>query len=468
MSVPFLRSSSLALAATAALAAAERPARACGGCFIKSAATESSVVTDHRMAFSVSTQQTVLWDQIKYSGSPSEFSWILPVKSGAVVRLSHDEWFASLDALTSPTITGPSRNCGASASGGGFGCGSSSANAAGFGDNGTTGVQVISQSVVGPYDTVTLQSSDPTALEAWLTVNGYALPDAFRPTVAAYVAEGFDFIALRLQPGQGVQAMQPVRVVTPGADVSLPLRMVAAGVGASVGITLYVVGEGRYEAKSPFYNAVVDDSQLVWFSAQSRSNYQDLSLQLMKSHNARTWLTEFAAPVSLQNPASGGAYCGSGVGGAPAYCPGQPLASLYLQQCQGKPPVQCVGGNASSDAASGAYADGGCNPDPCASFDDLDVALVGMHPSSTWVTRLRAFLPVDALSEGDLQIQASTPQAIVSSQHSTNVYDDPSYSPCGTKGGCSASAAEARPFGEWLVMGTFAFVGVGLARRRRR
>jgi len=62
-----------------------------------------------------------------------------------------------------------------------------------------------------------------------------------------------------------VRAMRPVRVVTPGADPSLPLRMVAAGVGQSVGLTLYVLGEGRYQAQN-FPNAIVDEKKLVWTS----------------------------------------------------------------------------------------------------------------------------------------------------------------------------------------------------------
>ena len=35
------------------------------------------------MALSISTQQTVLWDQIRYSGDPAEFAWVLPVRAGA-------------------------------------------------------------------------------------------------------------------------------------------------------------------------------------------------------------------------------------------------------------------------------------------------------------------------------------------------------------------------------------------------
>ncbi|MDP9149724.1 MAG: DUF2330 domain-containing protein, partial [Myxococcota bacterium] len=236
MNTVVFRSSLVAFAAASALGSAARPVSACGGCFHRPA--ESTVVTDHRMAFSISTRQTVLWDQIKYAGNPTDFSWVLPVHAGAVLELSHDEWFAALEAMTVPTISAPPQNCNA---GGGGGCGAkSSPSSAGFATAGHGSVQIISQSVVGPYETVTLRSTDAHALETWLTGNGYALPDSIRPTIDAYVAAAFDFIALRLQPGQGVQSMQPVRVVTQGADATLPLRMVAAGVGAEVGVTLYV------------------------------------------------------------------------------------------------------------------------------------------------------------------------------------------------------------------------------------
>ena len=92
---------------------------------------------------------------------------------------------------------------------------------------------MVHEGTVGPYETVTLSAENPNALAEWLEDNGYALPDNVKPIVDAYVAEDFDFIALRLQPNQGVAAMTPVRVITPGSGYTLPLRMVAAGVGES-------------------------------------------------------------------------------------------------------------------------------------------------------------------------------------------------------------------------------------------
>jgi hypothetical protein len=357
--------SSALCAAVGLLASAEPEAHACGGCF--SRPSENTVVTDHRMAFSVSPPQSVLWDQIEYSGDPSDFSWVLPVRAGAVVQLSHDEWFEALDALTSPVISPPPANC---RSGGGCGASASFNDVPSSGSGRDNSVQVLSQSVIGPYDTVTLRSTDPNALENWLAANGYALPDTIRPTIAAYVAGGFDFIALRLAPGQGVQAMQPVRVVTAGSDATLPLRMVAAGVGADVGITLYVISEGRYQVGSPFFNALIQDSQLEWLHTQNVSNYQPLSVQIMKDNSGRTWLTEFAEPSSLEPSSFDVSSCAYRRKSVQSY-PGASVADLYLGECQCLTPA-CVPGQ-TTDAAGALLEAASDAPADDASADDAAV-----------------------------------------------------------------------------------------------
>jgi hypothetical protein len=453
---------------------AARPASACGGCFHVPTPQQDTVVTGHRMAFSISPAQSVLWDQIEYSGSPSDFAWVLPVHAGAKIELSHDEFFAALDALSNPVITGPTPNCGSGA-GPGLGCGSSASAggnsgfapgvAAGNGD----GVQVLSQGVVGPYQQVTLQSSNPNALYDWLTANSYDVPSAMRPVIDAYVSAGFDFIALRLAPGKGVQAMQPVRVVTPGAGLSLPLRMVAAGVGANVGVTLYVIGDGRYQAQS-FPNGTVDDSQLVWLHAQGQSNYETIAEQIMQGGGGRTWLTELAQPTSLQGSpgqlSTDGYFCGSsGTGGGGVTANGQSLPDLYYAQCL------CSGvcpesPDASDDASGTSTPDASC--DTCAGFDDLTVAMTGLDPSSTWLTRMRAILPSSALTAGDLVLQAASSQTGVSNQYTASTYDDPTYNPCPSSGG-GCTAAEDPPVitGRALVIAALALLAGSLVRRRR-
>src|SRR5689334_22322053 len=75
-------------------------AQACGGCFHTAAESEISVVTGHRMALSISPERTVLWDQIEYSGEPTDFAWVLPVGPGAYIEEANDAWFEALEAVT--------------------------------------------------------------------------------------------------------------------------------------------------------------------------------------------------------------------------------------------------------------------------------------------------------------------------------------------------------------------------------
>ena len=503
----FAKSLLLGLAGFALATAAPRDARACGGCFHEPPPnpTEATVVTDHRMAFSLSKDQTVLWDQVKYAGNPSEFVWVLPVHPGTRIELSHDAWLAALDASTQPVIKEPVPQYvgfgGGDYSDRGGGCGclmmsSSTDSASSFGANAPLDasapppVDVVSQEVVGPYETVTLRATDPKALETWLVAHGYDIPASVKPIIDAYTGEGFDFIALRLRPGQGVRAMQPVRVIAPGADPSLPLRMVAAGVGQNVGLTLYVIGEGRYEAQN-FPNALLDDTKLVWDYSTNRSNYQQLVTGLMAQGAGRTWVTEYAKRPGVFP--TGGTFAGGSTN--PGTTSGNPsLANAYFAGCGSYiPPFtfnaadgggSLDGGtdaaddasavsDASTDAAgdasngrpdSGPVDDGGTPScyGACCDFDDLNVAMSGLHSSDVIVTRLRAYLPVDALKVGDLRLVASTDQGNVENVHTANPQSTPA-----VKG---AGVAPSRPSN----VGTVATLGAALVafasmfRRRRR
>ena len=509
----------ITLPALAVLAANARDAEACGGCFHPPPGPQEveSVVTDHRMVFSISPSQTVLWDQIRYSGDPKEFAWVLPVHPGAHVELSHDAWIAALDASTQSVVTGPSpKACynggsfgGDTSSGGGCGFGSSDTASSfagtaaptqdadgGFAGNG--GVQVVSQDTVGPYETVTVRASQGDALETWLLANGFDVPVVMKPTLGAYAQEGFDFIALKLRPGLGVRAMQPVRIVSPGADASLPLRMVAAGIGSHVGLTLYVVSEGRYHTEN-FPDAVIDFKMLAWDPVESHSNFAQLTEAAMSAYDGRGWITEYAGQPDVTN----GGFGGNGVNPS--------LSQAYLSLCQptyptpvtcdagGPPPPVDAGG--SSDAASDASASDASDaalqacppPQKPALCDDLTIALDGLHSRDVWVTRLRAHLPANALAIGDLRLGPTTLQESVTNLHHTDAYVDPTYDPCPkssqsspaptpshSESGCACTATGAdhthardrertnERVGTWLVFACAALGTGALLRQRRR
>lgn len=455
-----------AMVSTSALVALEGDARACGGCFHPPTEVPT-VVTDHRMILSISKEQTTLYDQIRYSGEPSAFAWVLPI-SGAgdvVVGLSSDAVFAALDGMTQTRIVSPPQNCPPQPNcdrNGSF----SSAESAGAGAQ-DAGVTVVSREVVGPYETVQLKATDPAALNTWLQTNNFVVPADVQPIINQYVAEKFDFLALKLLPGKGVNDMRPVRVTTKGAAAVLPLRMVSAGTGPVVGISLWVLGEGRYEPQNfPTFHIPTD--QIAWDWTQQRSNYTDLRAQKTTEGAGRAWETESSITVdrgTLENAVQYGFFGGGGGGGgAPAP---RPAPDSYL-------PVKDAQGNVTKTADQ-------------VRQEDMSTLFFGIPSAAIRTTRLRADLAHAALNE-DLVMIASADQAILSNvRQLTKELNEPLctvWAGCDSVGQAPRSEAAARSNGDnaesfscatstpttspgWLGLGA-GFLALSLVKASRR
>lgn len=445
MTKPALRLCFAAIPLLASLLSAS-DARACGGCFHpeNQPPENAGVVLAHRMALSISPDQSVLWDQVQYAGEPAEFAWVLPVKPGARLEVGSDAWFETLDAATSSRIVPPTIQCvtttlqevPASYGYRPYGC-SGAAMTTGCAADGEMlaapetrevtevtdlvpqqdPVSIVHQGSAGPYETVTLHSDVPGALPGWLQEHGYAIDADIQPVIDAYAADGFDFIALRLLPDQGVQQMKPVRVIQPGAVTTLPLRMVASGAGPTVALTLFVIAEGRYEAKN-FPMGTAPDG-LTW---DFNTGSSDWSTRIAYAYATQptAWIPTFAQVGALfapnQDPADGTtiAYQTS-IGQAFT------LADAFMDQAlgNGESAISCAGifdqlSTSLSHVVDTCPAEGGeCADAPpgdldaryfeCGPIKDLARALTGQHPADVWVTRLEAQLPRTALS-ADLEL----------------------------------------------------------------
>ncbi len=277
----------LAVAATAVVAffGFESRVSACGGCFAPP--VEFSAVDSHRMVIKLGLEETILWDQFIYSGEPEQFAWVLPVPSPDVeVEIASADFVQSIDVETTPIIQPASPSCDGAA---GCGCGPEWSMLPGP----VPGVEVYERAVVGPYETVTLGSEDPDALYTWLSNNGYAFPESAIPTLDHYIQAGSEFLVLRLAPGEGVSAMQPVRVRFRGFMGSFPLQMVVIGASGALDLSLWVVADQRY-ATFNYPNITVDENELVWDWATSSSNYSELFDDLIDRNGGRAWVTEYA------------------------------------------------------------------------------------------------------------------------------------------------------------------------------
>jgi hypothetical protein len=437
----------------ASLVSLESEAKACGGCFAPP--EDNTVVTDHRMVLAVSPQQTTLYDQIRYQGNPASFAWVLPIKGTVNVGISSDAVFAVLDSQTSVQVQAPPLNCPPPAN-----CDQRGSPASAFGgaeDSSGGGVTVLKQETVGPYETVQLRSTDPNALTNWLISRGYSVTPEIAPVINAYVAEQFDFLALKLVPGTSVRSMRPVRVSAPGAGAGLPLRMVAAGTGAQVGISLWVLGDGRWEPQN-FQQFTIKAEDLVWDWKTNASNFKELRAQKNSDLGGSAWEQETSISLGAND----------------------------LER-QISNTARANGVDADDDYGAVKDEQGRILKTRDQVFDEDMGALLGNNRGQVRVTRMRADLPQASL-HADLALRASADQSELNRvRQVTREASEPNcpvFNGCdmvgqaprseaavrngsfGSRGGCSASSSSPASTG-LCVLGVAFALGAVRGRRRR-
>jgi hypothetical protein len=449
-------------------AARPEPAEACGGAFFP-AQSETVAVRGHQMAVSISKKQTVVWDRIEVDGNPSELAWVIPVHEGATLELSSESWFTALSKNTEASLTTAGSD--STSSSGGCGCGGASYDTVGAGEGsvgGKGGVTVLERTNVGPYDAAKLRAKDPGSIRTWLLGNGFKIPDEIGPVLDQYTSEGFDFIALRVRPGAAAAGLQPLRLTTPGADPTLPLRMSRAGVKTSAALTLFVLAEGRYRVQG-FEEVGVDRGSLAFNG--NGSNYDGVVEAQLTTGDGRRFVVEHAkndpdglaaavfaasgscipsaSPPSLGSGTDAGTSTDAGVDAAP-----EDAGDLDA----GEDPDAGDGGIA--DAAP----DGETLPPPkepppaevrtCATTD-LAVARDGLS-GALWVTRLRAKLPASAFAQ-DLRFEANPSQDAVGSDYVVSA-----------SGGAMIAPSRPSHGGTVALFGLTVLGLVGMLKRRRR
>ncbi len=484
------------LAASVFALAPPEAAEACGACVAPPPDLTQEpppLVNSHRMVLSMSTDRTILWDQIRFAGVASEFAWILPVKPGATVELASDAWLDTLDAATTPQIAPPDLSCeGAGCSVAGayeasFSCGDAGADGSLAEAPTPEGVDVVSQESAGPYEIVILRSESEEGLRVWLDEHGFAIPSDLDPIIDDYIEEGFDFAALRLVPAAGTAQMRPVRVTQPGAVPVLPLRMVTGGAGARTPITLFVVSEAQYVPQN-FPSSVMNPFTVTYDALTGTSNYAQVRDKLLDAADNSTWVISYSQPGALfeeiENPTnelplsyrvSNGwsfetffeAYITQGFINAET---SNTDCFDALDQIRGDgrrvvDPCDENGDCRAIDEASEIDA----RPLACAPpigsdipFDDLAAALVGLHPADVWVTRLDANLAKEAMST-DLELAPSP------SQSELSVFFTPlkvKNDPCA--GQASVASSNPRTARRGVAIGVLAVAALAVGRRAQK
>ncbi len=471
---------------------AERSARACGGTFFEDPTTVH--VTAHRMAISLTTDRTILWDQIQYQGDPKDFAYVIPVPPGSSVELGDDAWMTALDAYTSPVIYAPRDSShGGCALMGCAGTENTTAGNASAHGNGPTAALSI-----GPYEVSTVTPKTAAELLATFTQAGLAVPSGADAIVSSYLAAGMSFVVMHLRPGCGERSIVPVRIVMPGVHPTVPLRLASIGSSGTVDVEIFVLGEQRWAPQS-YPQGSLDFSALRADSVTN--NYEELASRVFAAGEGRTFLTELAGPATdvsinqtdlrttvasfcAQVPAgpSGATCTGDAVDAAadPFFDAATMDASDHGAAREGGS-GNAVDGGDGGDAGDDSGDDGGGlwhllnlgGSQTCTEPSDLTRATERTPLEQLYITRLRARIPVAQIAQADLTLrpwlEGDGPVRV--SQYHQALATPTGELPVSNPEGCRSAdvRVRSRPRADlWAIVTSLAFVGAIILRRRSR
>ncbi|MEU2773193.1 DUF2330 domain-containing protein [Streptomyces sp. NPDC007162] len=221
-----------------------------------------ALVTDAAQRVSVGREESVLrWDgtreqivmRLTVDGDADRAAWIMPVPHRATVSLADPALFDQLHTLTAPVhrtrhhfwpadgdwplttggtdVPGPPGGLGAR----------------------TPGVGVVERQRLGPFDVAQLTATDPGALDGWLRGNGFPLPPRLDSALAPYVAQRWEYVAVRLAPATADTALRgaldPLHLAFASDRPVYPMRLSRlAATPQSLG--LYVLAAHRMEPRT--------------------------------------------------------------------------------------------------------------------------------------------------------------------------------------------------------------------------
>ena len=218
------------------------PAWACGcGGYVPDAASQARVSGETALVrYDGSTEEIHL--SMAVNGSSRTAAWIMPVPSAARVELGRERMFTELGYETRvrierrvthrPSFKLPELDTGRDGDGSG-GAPTSGA-----------GVQVREQMLIGPFQVVRLGATDAAEITGWLTTHGYAARPGMAATLAPYVAEKWEIVAIRLAPKTSTAELTggstpPLRLSFASDQIVYPMRM-SRGATTAQTVTVYV------------------------------------------------------------------------------------------------------------------------------------------------------------------------------------------------------------------------------------
>jgi hypothetical protein len=111
-------------------------------------------------------------------------------------------------------------------------------------------VSILDRKLVGVFETTTIASHDAKALQAWLSLNGFAVPTNAEPVIASYIKDGWVFVATKVRrdkPDNETSTLHPLSFTFKTDKPVYPMRLTGLN-SQSLTVDLYVFSNVRVAA----------------------------------------------------------------------------------------------------------------------------------------------------------------------------------------------------------------------------
>lgn len=271
-----------------------QPTMACGGLFCQNVPVDQAA---ERIIFTVDPDVVTAYVQINYTGSAPDFAWVVPVPSVPEVDVAEIDSFNELQAATDPVfMLPPVPDCMFDQDLPMLAAVEESAAEA-------EEVTVFSSGEAGPYafDVVGTETGNANALIDWLNENNYRITADMEPLVQVYVEERMVFLAMKLQPEQGVQDIQPVKMSYSAQRPTISIRLTAVAATPNMGIYTWIFGRAQAEAQNYASLQILDDELAVSSPFGGGTNYLQLVSTGIDRFGGQAFITEYAQPTTQLN-----------------------------------------------------------------------------------------------------------------------------------------------------------------------
>jgi hypothetical protein len=351
---PALAAAIALVTAGAVLVAQTSVAQACG-CLSPPAVTEGDYAVNQsaeQIIFEVEPGWVTAHVLIKYAGDPAAFAWIVPVPEVPELAISPVSAFGLLDKGTAPLVSVSDENIcpisewkceynspvycdgfldGADSAGSGSGAGAGASDAGASDPNGVT---VISEQVVGDYQTVTFRASEASLATQWLRDNGFIVNQTTSIYMESYVQANMVFVAAKLVPGAGVKAIKPLKLRYRAAYPMIPLILTAVAAEPHLTVTTYLYGAKPFRPMG--HPVVTFNQERIARDNSGRTNYPMVLSRTIDEAGGDAFAIEYRGSPIVSNLGQNGCCfnqydnCGIGNDGQ-CQCPGSTFDATDCQ-----------------------------------------------------------------------------------------------------------------------------------------